>query len=95
MKFKLWRFAGLEIRSNVDVSQQAMRLGARAILDLEALRPVPFFYGIVEVLGRDQCSEQILSISSSVWCGMPSLTKNSRHVGAGGGSIVHSPRVRR
>jgi hypothetical protein len=35
-------------------AQQAMRLGARTVLNLKALRPVPFFDGIIEPCGLDQ-----------------------------------------
>jgi len=35
-----------------------------------------------------QWCDQIFSASASGWCGMPWLTKNPRHVGAGGGTIL-------
>src|SRR6187399_639118 len=54
MEFELWRLPDFEIRSDVNFAQQAMRHGARTILNLEALRPVPFFDGIIEVFGLDQ-----------------------------------------
>ena len=39
-----------------------------------------------------KCEEQIFSISLSVRCGMPSLTKNFLQVG-GGGATLHGPSV--
>jgi hypothetical protein len=43
--------------------------------------------------GLMQWCDQIFSASASIWCGMPWLTKNLRHVGADGGTIVHGPGV--
>jgi hypothetical protein len=40
--------------------------------------------GLSNSPGSIKCEEQIFSISLSVRCGMPSLTKNFLHVGGGG-----------
>jgi hypothetical protein len=44
--------------------------------------------GLSKSPGSMKCEEQIFSISLSVQCGMPSLTKNFLHVG-GGGATLH------
>jgi hypothetical protein len=75
-----------------DLPEQAMRLGAGTILGIEAIRPILFAYGLVVVLRFDAVVRpDLLGLRLGL---MPAwLAKNVRHVGAGGGIIVHGPSV--
>ena len=80
-------------RAEIDFFQQVISSGAWTTSAFEPILPVAPLTGLSKSSGSIECLEQIFSTSLSVWCGMPSLTKNSRHVG-GGGANVHGPSVR-
>ena len=93
MKFQERPAGRAKFGPEIGLAEEPKCFGARIVLTLPVFRPVAFTTGLSKSSGPISWMSQILSISFSVLCGMPWSMKNLRHVGAGGGSIVHSPSV--
>lgn len=95
VKFKLWCLPGLEVRSEVDLAKQAVRFGARTTYALRVMRRIPISDRVVEVSGLDLV---VRAEPIDLFLGlMPDALADEECAPrrAGGGSNIHSPRVRR